>query len=325
MAIVEAPQLALEPKALQLNEKKSDDDYTHLAAVSQHRPVTSSLRAATHRVYSIAGVLSFFRGLAPVICGIVLYALIAGSLLPVLNKVFMVTPPNPLTPNVPTTTRARIASELSETIANLLLGTILTAHTHILMTLPTLRVWYRRLPPFIKTLRSVGPCLLVGNIASLVTFQLPYHLLTKAGVYSQVAYLGPKAIGNALLLRRLVFVTVWLAAQVARLELVVPAGVATTHAQMSLLPADEDTIVPVRTYGSNSEEKSSGYMPRGILSPPQAAIGIRRAWKIYYAGQERQRILLVYAKLVAVEVAMTTAFWLLLGNEVWPKFWHPER
>lgn len=321
MTIVEAPQSVIQVTATDTNNKKSDDvDDKMSTTISQTRATTSSLRASIRHVYRIAGVESFYRGTANAVCiffgGIpcyMLFSAIVGKILRMLG--------------VPQD--SRFGNEIEETatyfLTMLVLVTWNTAHTHVLITQPTLRIWYRRLPPYRKTLKLVLPCIAAEILAEKITFDLPNVALKYAGVYKDSSYMGPNAVGSALLCRRLAFTAIWLLAQAARLGLFVPAQIVKIRVEASMLPDDEETIVPVdRTFGTaETKDDRPGYVPRGILAPPGEPIGMRKAWSTC-TREEMKRILIMYAKFAAVELVMLCVFWLVLGNDVWPHFWHPK-
>lgn len=125
------------------------------------------------------------------------------------------------------------------------------------------------------------------------------------------------------MLRMALFTLIWLAAFAVRIGFLVPAGVALVRVQASLLPDDEDTIVPVdRTFSGNAGKQGDGYAPPGILAPPHGAITFRAAWKSF-DWLERRRILLLYAKFVLIEGATRLVFWPVLGTDAWPNRWNP--
>lgn len=130
-------------------------------------------------------------------------------------------------------------------------------------------------------------------------------------------------------------VAIWLWAQSTRLLLLVPAGIVLTRVQASLLPQDEDAIVPLdrrfeARYPSSNDSSGDGrgYVPprgqQGILAPARGALGVREAW----AGvdsREYSRVLWFYGKLMLVELGVRVAFWPVLGSQVWPRpYWNPD-
>jgi hypothetical protein len=317
MTIVEAPQTVLQTTPSR-SEKKSDDD-VDTTIISHERATSSSLRASTRHIYRIAGIASFYRGLANVLC---LY----GGGLPILTPIMFTI--EKILSIVGISRESDIGNEIATSVAMLITNAVLitwdTAHTHVMITPPTLRVWYRRLPPFWKTLKLVLPCIFTEFLAVKITFDLPNLAMKYAGVKDKTAFLGPDAIGNAHLCRTVTLVAIWFAAQAARLGLLVPAGVAKIRVQTSLLPDDEETIVPIdRTFGTGRPENRPSYVPRGILATSPEPIGLRTALKTYNR-EEMKRILLMYAKFAGVELALLCLFWPVLGNDVWPDFWHPR-
>lgn len=313
------------------DEKKHDDERDYSNIVTQQRSTTSSLRAALASLYRLGGVASFYRGAAIYYCIELTSGPIMASLIFTMN-IFVPGKPILDAPDTAafTVPKSAVASAVMELVAvlasNLLLCSWMTAHTHIVITQPTLRIWYRRLPPWGKTLKSTWLPILVELIAYHITFKLPYIVLHKAGLYGlpfETKYLGSSAIGNALILRRLSFAAVWLVAQVARVELLIPAQIATVRVQTSLLPDDEDTIIPVdRTFSAPAGREGAGFVPPGILAPRRGAISFKSAWRSY-DWAERKRILFLYAKFMLMEAGVLAAFSIVIGKDVWPGFWHP--
>lgn len=317
MTIVEAPQTVLQ--ATSAESEKKTDDVAYITTNSRTRATTSSLRTSIRHVYRISGITSFYRGTANLLCIAIgrfpfflLFVAIAKKILSIIGM------------SDDSQTKHEIAGIAASLIANVVTVTWETAYTHVLITQPTLRVWYRRLPPYWKTLKLVWPCIAAEILTSRLTFDVPEYVMSYVGVYKQTAYLGPNATGNALLCRRFTFVAIWLMAQAARLGLLVPVQVARVRVQTSMLPDEEETIVPVdRTFGTAEPEKRNCYVPRGILATAPEPIGLRKAWTTYNR-EEMKRILLMYSKFILIELVMLCAFWPILGNDVWPKFWHPK-
>ncbi len=334
LAVTEASQAVFLPdrRPSQASEdkdyKKSDD----LAIITEERYVTSSLRASLRHVYRIAGVTSFLRGMAVNLCYVVTTGMFMTSIIvPIKLKAFG-TDQAKITQGIAGNKwRMVLAEYAAEFACVLLLCSWGAVHTHIIITPPTLRIWYRRLPPFFKTVKTVWLAEMAGLVAHTIAFELPVNIYRQAGIYDRTAYLGPLASGNALLLRRLTFVAIWAAAQLARVELVVPSGVVLARIQTSLLADDEDTVIPVdRSFGTagagREKQGVKGFMPPppGILAQARAPLGFLQAWRSY-GLKERKRILLLYAKFVVVEVVIRAAFWSVLGGEeVWPTLWNPS-
>lgn len=119
------------------------------------------------------------------------------------------------------------------------------------------------------------------------------------------------------MLRTLVWATVLALDISARL----PAQIILNRVQASLLPEEEEAIVPFdRSFGSAG---SNGLQP-GLLAAPRGPLTLREAWHSI-TRSEFKRLLVFKLKLLAVHAVFNSMFWLVLGNSVWPSTWVPTK
>lgn len=121
--------------------------------------------------------------------------------------------------------------------------------THIVISMPSDRSFWRRLPPFVKTFKATWLPTTAYCIATEVTHLLP-RLLVRAFGYSQWDIRNPTSVPNYThhaLWQSFLVVLVAIAGTVL---LIIPAHVILCRVQASFLPPDEDTIVPFdRSFG----------------------------------------------------------------------------
>ncbi|GAB7365781.1 hypothetical protein MBLNU230_g7116t1 [Neophaeotheca triangularis] len=320
LAISEAPE-----PTLRSQEKRDDDEVLSIPPTNPAYtyPTTSSLRKTLRHLLNQAGLSSLFRGAAATIFTTLATGLLHIPLYPLLPN--DAAHPDPSAPKEPHP-YLDFFMNFYTLLPILLLTHWSTAQTHIILSAPSYRVWYRRLPPFLPTLLATWRPLVLHFFASYLTFNVPRLL------HEYFALASPAKL-NALDPAMAAHAAIWLCAQSSRLLLLVPAGIILTRVQASLLPEDEDAIVPLdRSFGAGSGNSSSapggGYVPprgrQGILAPERGALGLREAWA-GVDGREYRRVLWFYGKLMLVEVGVRVAFWPVLGEEVWPRpYWNPS-
>ncbi|PSR77299.1 hypothetical protein BD289DRAFT_445553 [Coniella lustricola] len=187
--------------------------------------ITSSLRRTNRLLFSTAGWTANFRGYD---CAIV--ASLAAGLCGV---VF-----GPWVPRF-----------LIMLIAGLSTVQLSAAWTHIVISMPSERRFWRRLPPFVKTFQATWLPITAYCVATEVTHLLP-RLLLKLFGFSQWDFRNPTSVPNYshhALWQSFLVVLVAIASTVL---LMIPAHVILCRVQASFLPPDEDTIVPFdRSFG----------------------------------------------------------------------------
>jgi hypothetical protein len=236
------------------------------------RAVTSSLRLTTRMVRSqTGGPRAFLRGLP-----VYLFTSVSFGLLQEVISAFL---PRPL-------------GLLAAVPASLALVQFSTAWVHTIMTPRSPLPFWRRLPPFRRTFDATcRPTLLVyaahavGTLAPALAASLLDIRVPAPGERP-----SPDMAWKGLVLAVSVLVQVFVT---------IPAEVVLTRIQASLLPPDQETIVPFdRTFGGAVEpELVTG---RGYAS-------IADAWGTFSRSAWR-RLVVLYAKIAAVGVAA----WLLM-------------
>ncbi|KAK0627745.1 hypothetical protein B0T14DRAFT_563524 [Immersiella caudata] len=273
LAIVEDPNPpAYEPVAL--DESAADQGP---AGPAPGKPITSSLRATRRLLQGVAGWRSLFRGIA---CAFVLS--LAETFLSDIFKRFL-----PLIP-------------IGALLGQLALAQLGAAWTHIVISAPDERRFYRRLPPFKKTFEATCFPILAVWLANVVNFLIPFLIGKALGIPMPTHGHGPDGprMGPGDIWKPTV---VGLVAIVLQLVAVVPANVLLTRVQASLLPPDEDTIVPFdRSFQGKVEPAIVG--GKGFVSMRDALATFPKASWI--------RLYKLYAKILGVTIA---AYGLLLA------------
>jgi hypothetical protein len=147
---------------------------------------------------------------------------------------------------------------LPQILLPLMLVQLYALWTHIVLTYPSTKSLWYRIPPFKATLRATGPALAVFLAAkALLKFALvrTYGIdnLRKPGLFY------PPFLGALIL-----------AGVGVEVIALVPAHMVLTRIQASLLPADEKTIVPIDRALIGDED--------GIENP---AVGMKEAWRTF--------------------------------------------
>jgi len=273
LAIVEDPDPpAYEPVAL--DESAADQGP---AAPVLGKPITSSLRSTRRLLQGVAGWRSYFRGIA---CALVLN--FAKVLVSDVFKKFI-----PLIP-------------IGACLAQLALTQLSAAWTHIVISNPSDRRFYRRLPPFKKTFEATCFPILALWIANSLTIAVPALIGGALGV--PLPGDGNDGKGPRMGAGDMWKPTVMcLVAIVLQLLAVVPANVLLVRVQASLLPPDEDTIVPFdRSFQGKLEPAIVG--GKGFVSMRDALATFPKSSWI--------RLYKLYAKILGVTIA---AYGLLLA------------
>ncbi|KAK4041180.1 hypothetical protein C8A01DRAFT_45621 [Parachaetomium inaequale] len=270
LAAVEDPLPAYE--ALPLNDDgtpKADNERVHTAQPG--KPITSSIRATNRLIRSVGhGWLANFRGLG--------YYILTSIIVGITTGLFALPPFIPL--------RVALLPAL------ILCAPLITTWTHLVITGPSNKSFFARIPPLKKTyLATWFPTLLLW--AAMLTATIVPTLLARAiGLRAtnpgEIRTDPPRRADAG---KALGVLGVSIALQAL---LLIPAITAITRVMASLLPADEDAIVPFdRSFGGRVEpEVVTG---KGFATFGAALKSIPRAsWA---------RIYLLRVKVFAVAVA----------------------
>lgn len=298
------------------SEKEDGDE---APKVTQERAITTSLRKTVRHLYRIGGSTAYFRGLACSLCIAATYFILTMPFavimfIPSVEALHSADGDKSLV----TRLKHALVPTIIDTALRLLFASWDTAWVHIVITQPTLRIWYRRLPPFFPTLRATWRAIVVAHSADALALNvLPVLLKYMMGLYSPLGVPSPSSVTSDRVLSSLV----WLVSSALYISITIPLDVVVVRTQASLLPEEEETIVPFdRSFGTSG---TNGLKP-GLLAEPRGPLSFREAWQSITRA-EFQRIMIVSAKMLALRAVVNGAFWPVLGNSVVPAGWVPLR
>lgn len=226
LAIVEDPSPpAYEPVSLNDDAQSLAEENAPVAdeaarGGSQARLVTSSVRSTYRTLTAISGFRSLFRGLACYFALTFASSVVFG----ILSSTF-------------------VPSLIAAPISALALVQVYTAWTHIVISTPSSKTFWQRLPPFKKAFQATAlPVVMFFFAKELSTFvpkMLAYGMSMNLPNPKQPGVI-PEGDKNDIWKAVLVL----LLALVMNIFLVIPTQVILTRVQASLLPDEDDTIVP---------------------------------------------------------------------------------
>ncbi|KAI1386566.1 uncharacterized protein F4822DRAFT_320101 [Hypoxylon trugodes] len=274
LAIVEDPSPpAYEPVSLNEDTQSLAEENAPLAdeaarAGSEARLITSSIRSTYRTVTSVSGWRSLFRGLG---C----YVSLTFSTLFVYGILSAFLP-------------ALIAGPLSA----LALVQLYTAWTHIVISTPSSKRFWQRLPPFKKAFQATALPVAMYFFAIEVASYVP-KLLAWGMAMNLPEQPGTIPQGDKNDIWKGVVVLV--VSFVLHIFLVIPTQVILTRVQASLLPEEDDTIVPFdRSFQGKVEPAIVG--GKGFVTVKDAWLSFSRASWV--------RLVKLYAKIFAASFAL---------------------
>lgn len=198
----------------------NEDADAETASPSQPRVITASLRAINRLLFSVAGLKANFRGLACALAIAVGHGLVGAILrgIPFIG----------------------LAGSL---IAALALVQLETAWVHVVISNPSSLPFYRRLPPFGKTFEATCVPTLVYWVTKMLSGTVPLVVASALGLPVWEPRHGKEIPAYDSSVN-------WKAPLIALVSLaiygflVIPAQAVLVRVQASLLPPDEDAIVP---------------------------------------------------------------------------------
>ena len=315
LAMVEAPEVVV---AAPWTDKKDDNnEEAPRVELGHKRSTTSSLRRTIAHLYRIGGLLALCRGIALHVCyGISIMFLGAMAFL-----LYSKSHNHDLDPGSEPTLADDIGRFAFEAIASFIAGVLFapmsTAWVHIVISQPSLRIWWRRLPPYLPTLRAILLPVLYSSVSdSFVHALVPVLLKHALGMRG----MPPSVDDTSFSSRNILLTLIWLTVCVLNQTVSVPLHFAITRIQASLLPEEEETIVSFdRSFGTSG---SNGLRP-GLLAESRGALSFREAWSSV-TWSEMRRIWIFSAKILAVQVCVNGVFWVVGGKNAWPSEWDPR-
>ncbi|TVY68708.1 hypothetical protein LSUE1_G007778 [Lachnellula suecica] len=193
-------------------------------------------------------------------------------------------------------------------IAAVLCAQLSMAWTHIVISEPSPKMWFRRLPS-VKTWKKVAIPTAILALAEQVAICIPVYIGIMSGAFEQMR--NPNDAANMSPREASVMASQGLGlgalALVLSFVLVVPADVALTRVQASLLADSEETIVPF-------DRSFNGKVIPEIVGG-SGVIGMLDAWKTFDMPS-RVRLVKTYLKVFAMELAVGLLFFFVALGEV---------
>ncbi|KAG8528145.1 uncharacterized protein KY384_007061 [Bacidia gigantensis] len=252
--------------------------------VVKNLPITRKLRSAVKHLTSIGGPLARFRGLHIAIIYNALHALILGLIAP----------------------RGTFIRPFMSVVASVALSRIHMTWTHVVISMPSSKSWWRRIPS-VKAGKHVLLPAAIWAAAQQMSIYVPGVLLNSA--YSTLqnpnAFGGDsKATQKVALVQAFMVVFVFLATV---LLVVIPAEVSLKRVEASMLAEEDESIVSFdRSFDGKVKPEALG---------GSGSISMLDAWKTF--GKEaRIRLLKLYAKIVALQIATAIMFTMVLIGEL---------
>ncbi|RYP30375.1 hypothetical protein DL767_006283 [Monosporascus sp. MG133] len=297
LAMIEDPSPpAYEPVPLNGDAQSLPNDTSPVADEaargSETRAITASFRATHRALYSISGWVSYFRGFACYIAMSVgtmfIYSIMVGTFVP---------------------------SLIAAPVCAIALVQLYTTWVHIVISAPSPKPFWRRLAPFKKTFQATALPIVVYFFAVEISSFVP-TLLGRALGLPRWNPSQPGAVpeGDANDIWKALIVLI--VSLVLKVFLVIPVHVVLTRVQASLLPEEDETIVPFdRSFQGTVEPAIVG--GKGFVSPMDA-------WRTF-SRASWVRLVKLYVKVFLVGLALSAAWFAVLVPELFVIFRYAKK
>lgn len=181
------------------------------------------------------------------------------------------------------------------------------AWTHIVISLPSTRPWWRRIPSLDRVKAIIVPAAIYA-VAEHACYLLPLALFKAFALDSYIHNPSlfqdaTQQVRNGLIAKALLVVLV---ALVSGFLILIPATITLRRVQASMLPDEDEAIVPFdRTFNGKVQP---------VVAGGSGAVSMLDAWKTF-DWAARIRYLKLQAKLVALFFTTTVMFVLILWGE----------
>jgi hypothetical protein len=279
--MIESPTaVVLEPVPSAENESKDSNkgaSQTELdLVVVKQTPITSSLRKATLYLREKAGRRSRFRGISIWL----VYHFVFARLTHLISLIRF------------------IPMGVDAILAAVALASLRMAWTHTVITEPSEKYWFKRLPS-IKLWRKIALPTAIASFCEQAAVALPmvwFLIFGLSDLGSKPIEQMDKATCKLVIFKLLVVALLGIFCSIA---IVIPAVVSLTRVQASLITEEDETIVPFdRSFGGRVIPTTLG---------GTGVVGMLDAWKTF-DWNSRIRLLKLYVKVMAMEVAVIFAF-----------------
>lgn len=248
--------------------------------------ITSRIRKTLRHLQAVGGRWAWWRGGGIAIAYHLAFVIVSGILSGLLNVITFSKIPY-------------LDQVIGSMIASLALIHWQTAWTHIVISEPSPKRWIHRVPAWRLTLNNVWLATAVHELASRLAFVIPLSMAYGMGLTTAADQGAGALIGKAV-----AALLMWLVLTVA---IVIPAGVVLTRVQASMLPEEDETIVPFdRSFGGKVEPAIIG---------GSGAISFVDGWKTF-ESQGRARVFRLLGKILIVEIGLHLVLGAILGGEI---------
>lgn len=278
--------------ALLFQKKKSLDGSPPVEPellIVKSRPITATICSTMKHLRAQAGPWSGFRGMAVAVVYRLLETVLSSILVSFGSS------------NLLTYVITMIAT-------NVALAGLDMTWTHIIISAPSTRPWWQRIPSLDRVKVIIIPTV-IYTVAEHGSQLLPYALLR---AFSFESYLqDPRSLQNATpeLHREMLgkWILVLLVAIFSYFLILVPATITLRRVQASMLPDEDEAIVPFdRTFNGKVQP---------VVAGGSGAVSMLDAWKTF-DWPSWIRYLKLQAKVVALVVASSIMFGMILAGEI---------
>ncbi|OQD61050.1 hypothetical protein PENPOL_c019G05853 [Penicillium polonicum] len=263
--------------------KPTDEEDPELVGVTPPKPITSKLRTTVKHLRSRAGFWSRFRGMGMFVA----YTAARGF----------------LSSFIPVPTTSYLGQFIVQSVLSVLLATWQMAWVHIVISEPSPKRFYQRIPSY-KTWIKIAPAAALQDVLTAAAFFVPMAVANFAG-WLDVA--GDQEVPPIMAIYRFMGVSVIPA--ILAFLISMPARVIFVRVAASMLPEEDETIVPF--------DRSFGGKVSPAITGGSGKIGLMDAWTTF-DWAARVRFAKVIGKTFAMEVALGIFATLVLGGQaVW--------
>ncbi len=253
------------------------------------KPITSRIRTTIKHLRKEAGPWSRFRGLQ--------VAVITHFVHQVLFRFFVGLVPS-----------AMITEPIVAVATTVILCRLEMTWTHVVISAPTVTRWFRRIPST-KSGRNIILPTMVYAIAQQVALYMPIALYQAFGLnrfHEDPSHFGEISEEARKMVMKQYFL-VALSGLLMAVLIVFPASVSLTRVQASMLPEENESIVPFdRTFGGKVKPEILG---------GSGAVSMLDAWKTF-GWAARIRLVKLYAKIGMIQVVTTVLFVMMVVGEL---------
>lgn len=260
---------------------KPDDEDAELATPTPPKPITSKLRTTVQHLRARAGFWSRFRGMGMFMAYVGLNGFLSAW--------------------VPVSTTSFIGQFFVQSFLSVALATWQMAWVHIVITEPSPKRFYQRIPSY-KTWIKIAPAAALENVLTSAAFFLPMSLASFFGWFDTT--LGDDVPPMVTLYR---FMGASVIPAILAFLISMPARVIFIRVAASMLPEEDETIVPF--------DRSFGGKVSPAITGGSGKIGLMDAWTTF-DWAARVRFAKVIGKTFAIEVAVGVLASLVLGGQV---------